>query len=114
LFIYKVLLETLWVNGLSAQKHPLLRGDKLVKNTTCRGFLTGKGCVLWGAKSYSGTHPSFDEPCYALSSSHFPSREGIQFTSNRLLTKFPVESLIIATETRRSTEYLFDLMFLWL
>ncbi len=45
-----VLLETLWVNGLSAQNHPLLRGDKLVKNTTCRGFLTGKGCVLWGTK----------------------------------------------------------------
>ncbi len=66
-----ILLETLWVNGLSNQNHPLLRGERLVKNTTCRGFLTGKGCVLWGVKPDSGTHPSFDIPHFALSSSHF-------------------------------------------
>ena len=29
----------------------------------------------------SGTHPSFDESRFALSSSHFPSREGNRFTS---------------------------------
>jgi len=49
----------------------------LVKNTTCRDFLTGKGCVLWGTKPDSGTHPSFDEPRFALSSSLFPSQEGM-------------------------------------
>ncbi len=67
----QVLLETLWINGKDCTE-------------------TSVGCVLWGTKPNSGTHPSFDEQCYALSSSHFPSREGINFTSNRLPEKFPV------------------------
>ena len=45
---------------------------------------------------------SFDEPCYALSSLHFPSREGIQFTSKRSSTKFPVEPHYLTAESAMS------------
>jgi len=61
-----------------------LRGEKSVKNTTCRDLLTDEGCVYEAMKqgqdtekgSIPRTHPSFDKSGSAFLSSHFPSQEG--------------------------------------